>query len=174
MVVVLVVACLRIFRDTEGLFGPVLDDLIKLSPCPTLLVRGAGRGGGLRRVLVPTNGTTAARRAAELAFAIADDSGVIDGLHVVTPTLVGASRDLSAEVTSELEVVGGAMGKTPNTAVRRSETAESGILAYISETDPDLVILGTEVRAGTARLHLGPRVENLVRTAPCPVIVLNG
>lgn len=160
--------------DTEGLFGPVLDDLIKLSPCPTLLVRGAGRGGGLRRVLVPTNGTTAARRAAELAFAIADDSGVIDGLHVVTPTLVGASRDLSAEVTSELEVVGGAMGKTPNTAVRRSETAESGILAYISETDPDLVILGTEVRAGTARLHLGPRVENLVRTAPCPVIVLNG
>lgn len=160
--------------DSDYLFGPPIDDLIKLSPCLTLLVRGVGKSGGLRRILVPTNGTTAARRAAQLAFAIADEEGEIDGLHVVTPTLVGISRDLSAEVTAEMEVVGDAMGKTPRTAVRRNDTAENGILAYITETNPDLLILGTEVRAGTTRLHLGPRVENLVRTAPCPVIVLNG
>lgn len=160
--------------NADNLFGSIIDDLIKLSPCPTLLVRGARRAGGLRRILVPTNGTTAARRAAELAFAIADEESAIDGLHVVTPTLVGATRDVSAEVTAEMEVVGGAMGKMPRTAVRRNETTENGILAFIDETDPDLVILGTEVRAGTARLHLGPRVENLVRMAPCPVIVLNG
>ncbi len=160
--------------DSDSLFGSIIDDLIKLSPCPTLLVRGSGRAGGLRRILVPTNGTTAARRAAELAFAIAEQDSEVDGLHVVTPTLVGATRDVSAEVTAELEAVGGAMGKMPRTAVRRNETTENGILAYIDETDTDLVILGTEVRAGTARLHLGPRVENLVRMAPCPVIVLNG
>lgn len=160
--------------DSNSLFGPLIDDLIKLSPCLTLLVRGVGRSGGLRRILVPTNGTRAARRAAELAFAIADEESEIDGLHVVTPTLVGVSRDLSAEVTAEMEVVGDAMGKAPRTTVRRNDTAESGILAYIAETNPDLLILGTQVRAGTTRLHLGPRVENLVRTAPCPVIVLNG
>jgi nucleotide-binding universal stress UspA family protein len=61
----------------------------------------------------------------------------------------------------------------PHLTVRRHSTAETGILAYIEETDPDLLILGTEVRAGTTRLHLGPRVENLVRLAPCPVVVLN-
>jgi Kef-type K+ transport system membrane component KefB/nucleotide-binding universal stress UspA family protein len=159
--------------DSDNLFGPLIDDLIKLAPCPTLLVRGAAGRTGLRRILVPTNGTVAARRAAELAFAIVDENSEIDGLHVVTPTLVGATRDHSAEVTAELAVVGDAMGKTPHMTVRRHATAETGILAYIAESDPDLVILGTEVRAGTTRLHLGPRVENLVRMAPCPVLVLN-
>lgn len=159
--------------DSDNLFGPLIDDLIKLAPCPTLLVRGAAGRTGLRRILVPTNGTVAARRAAELAFAIVDENSEIDGLHVVTPTLVGATRDHSAEVTAELAVVGDAMGKTPHMTVRRHATAETGILAYIAEIDPDLLILGTEVRAGTTRLHLGPRVENLVRMAPCPVLVLN-
>ena len=73
-----------------------------------------------------------------------------------------------------MEVVADAMGKTPQITVRHSDTAENGILDYIAEIEPNLLILGTEVRAGSTRLHLGPRVENLVRTAPCPVIVLNG
>ena len=127
----------------------------------------------LGRILVPSNGTLAARRAAELAFAVADEDSEIDGLHVVTPTLVGATRDHSADVTAELEGVGDAMGKSSHMTVRRHATAETGILSYIAEVDPDLLILGTEVRAGTTRLHLGPRVENLVRMAPCPVVVLN-
>lgn len=160
-------------EGADNLFSPLIDDLIKLSPCPTLLARGVARDERMARILVPTNGTAAARRAAELAFAIADEDTEIDGLHVVTPSLVGASRDHSAEVTAELEVVGVAMGKTPHTVVRRHDSAEGGILAYIGETDPDLLILGTEVRAGTTRLHLGPRVESLVRTAACPVVVLN-
>ena len=159
---------------SDNLFGPMIDDLVKLSPCPTLLVRSSTHEGGLRRILVPTNGTAASRRAAELAFAIADDSTEVEGLHVVTPSMVGASRELSAEVTAELEVVGDSMGKTPQTQVRHNETAEAGILSFIYEAEPDLLILGTEVRAGTTRLHLGSRVESLVLSAPCPVVVLNG
>jgi Kef-type K+ transport system membrane component KefB len=158
---------------SDNLFGPLIDDLIKLSPCPTILVRGVERREGLGRILVPSNGTLAARHAAELGFAIAEEGSEIDGIYVVTPTLVGATRDHSAEVTAELEVVGGAMGKVPHMTVRHHSSAETGILAYIEETNPDLLILGTEVRAGTTRLHLGPRVENLVRLAPCPVVVLN-
>jgi Kef-type K+ transport system membrane component KefB/nucleotide-binding universal stress UspA family protein len=160
-------------QEAENLFGPLIDDLIKLSPCPTILVRGVERREGLGRILVPSNGTLAARHAAELGFAIAEEDSEIDGIYVVTPTLVGATRDHSAEVTAELEIVGGAMGRVPHVTVRRDTSAETGILAYIEETDPDLLILGTEVRAGTTRLHLGPRVENLVRLAPCPVVVLN-
>jgi Kef-type K+ transport system membrane component KefB/nucleotide-binding universal stress UspA family protein len=169
----LVLGAPSIGAESDSLFGPLIDDLTKLSPCPTILVRGVEREEGLSRILVPSNGTVAARRAAELAFAIADENSQIDGLHVVTPTLVGATRDHSAEVTAELAVVGDAMGKTPHMTVRHHATAETGILAYIGEIDPDLLILGTEVRAGTTRLHLGPRVENLVRLAPCPVVVLN-
>lgn len=159
--------------NPDSLFGPLIDDLMKLSPCPTLLVSGVARADHLRRILVPTNGTQAARRAAELAFAIAEEGTGVDGLHVVTPSTVRSHRDLAGEVTAELEVVGDALGKTPRTRVRRHTTAEQGILAYVEEIDPDLLILGTGVRAGTTRLHLGPRVETLVRMAPCPVVVLN-
>jgi nucleotide-binding universal stress UspA family protein len=50
---------------------------------------------------------------------------------------------------------------------------ELGILTVVREVSADLLILGTSVRSGTRRLHLGPRVENLVTHAPCPVVILN-
>lgn len=159
--------------ESDSLFGPMIDDLVKLSPCPTLLVRGAGSEDRLRRILVPTNGTRAARRAAELAFAIASPDTEVDGLHVVTPSLVDMRGDVTGEITAELETVGGALGRTSRIEVRHHPSAEEGILSFIDETQPDLLILGTEVRAGTARLHLGPRVERLVRDATCPVVVVN-
>lgn len=159
--------------EMESLFGSLLDDLVKLSPCPTLLVRGEGKEDAMERILVPTNGTQAARRAAELAFAIAGPETEVAGLHVVTPSVLGGHRGVAAEITAELEVVGGALGKIPHTQVRHDITADAGILAYVEEVEPDLLILGTGVRAGTTRLHLGPRVERLVREAPCPVVVLN-
>lgn len=169
----LVLGTPTVAHPSDGLFGSLIDDLVKLSPCPTLLVRGTTTDEGLRRILVPTNGTSAARRAAELAFAIATEQTEVEGLHVITPSRLGTSREDAAEVTAELEVVGDAMGKTPRTRVRHHESAEGGILAYIDEIKPDLLILGTEVRAGTTRLHLGPRVESLVRSANCPVVIIN-
>ncbi len=37
----------------------------------------------------------------------------------------------------------------------------------------DLILLGTDLRPASGRLFLGPRVERLLRSAPCPVIVVN-
>lgn len=163
----------RIGTESDSLFGSLIDDLVKLSPCPTLLVRGVESEKGLRRILVPTNGTQAARRAAELAFAIAGADTEVEGLHIVTPSLIGSQREMTSDVTAELEEVGQALGKTPRTWVRHDSSAESGILAFVEERMPDLMILGTQVRAGTTRLHLGPGVDRLVTEAPCPVLVLN-
>jgi Kef-type K+ transport system membrane component KefB len=160
---------------TEELFGQPIDDLVKLSPCPTLIVRGVGEtlDWQPRRILVPTNGTRAARRAAELAFALAGEDADIEGLHVVTTTTVRTRDDLAMDITAELEEMAGALGQYSPTRIRHHDTAEQGILSYLAETKPDLMVLGTGVRAGTARLHLGPRVEYLVRYAPCAVIVIN-
>ena len=161
-----------------SLFGPVIDDLVKLAPCATLIVRG-GEGAGSEwkpnRMLVPTNGTQSAHRAAEMAFAIAKRGDEVNLIHVVTTAYGRPSRDtLGAEVTAELEVVGQAMGQAAyTTEVRRAIDAETGILEAVEETRPDLLVLGTSVRAGSTRLHLGPRVERLVRHAPCPVIIVN-
>lgn len=160
----------------DRLFGPVIDDLVKLSPCPTLLVRGVASSHEWdpRRILVPTNGTQASRRSTELAFAVAGEEADVTGLHLTVANdrlLVGAG--LATDVTAELEKIGGALGYDTSTYVRRADDVETGIMAAIAEFSPDLLILGTEVRAGTTRLHLGPRVDYLVRHAPCPVVVLN-
>jgi Kef-type K+ transport system membrane component KefB len=161
---------------SANLFGPVIDELVKLSPCPTVIVRGVASDPDWNpeRVLVPTNGTQSSRRAAELAFAIASDSDAIDAIHVVTPTGGRSGRtDLAPEVTAELETVGAALGHVARAHIRRSDDAETGILRAVDEFQPDLLVLGTGVRAGTTRLHFGPRVEHLVRYAPCPVMIVN-
>lgn len=159
-----------------GLFGETVDDLVKLAPCPTMLVRGVtlDEDWQARQVLVPVNGTAASRRAADLAFAMAAREAEMTGIHIVTPTpAVPPRTDLAVDVTAELEKIGLALGHQARTHIRRAPEPETGILAAVDEFRPDLLVLGTSVRAGTARLHLGPRVEFLVRHAPCPVVVVN-
>lgn len=159
-----------------GLFGDVLDELVKLSPCPTVLVRGVTHDDDWRpqRTLVPANGTAASQRAADLAFAMAPPGVEMIGVHIITPVPGRPSRgDLAVDITAEMERVGIALGHTATTHIRRAPDPETGILRAIDEFEPDLLVLGTSVRAGSTRLHLGPRVEHLARHAPCPVVIVN-
>ncbi|HJR92932.1 MAG TPA: cation:proton antiporter [Acidimicrobiia bacterium] len=160
----------------ESIFGRTIDDLVKLSPCPTMLVRGVAtdEAWAPRRILVPTNGTQSSRRATELAFAVAGDEAEVTGIHIVSTNPGRPSRgDLAVDVTAELERVGLALGHAADTKVRRAVDPETGVLEAVEEFRADLLVLGTSVRAGTARLYLGPRVEYLARHAPCPVVIVN-
>ena len=160
----------------DSVFGPVIDDLIKLSKTPTLVVRGENVAADWSptRIVVPANASTSARNAADLAFAIAGSDAVVTGVHVVTPTrLAGMRPNIALDVTADFEIVATRMGQHAQTEVREAEDVETGILDAIDELEADLLVLGTSVRAGTTRLHLGPRVEYLTRLAPCPVVILN-
>lgn len=161
--------------SSGNLFGPIIDDLIKLAQCPTLVIRGhdVTDDWAPENILVPTNGTASARHAADLAFAVAGFHARVIGVHVVTPTRVGGRTDLATDITNELALVGSRLDRQTTTDVREAADVESGILAAIEETGADLLVLGTNVRAGTTRLRVGPRVEYLARHAPCPVLILN-
>ncbi len=50
---------------------------------------------------------------------------------------------------------------------------EPAILETARRDEVDLILLGTDLRPASGRLFLGPRVERLLRSAPCPVIVVN-
>lgn len=159
-----------------GMFGPVIDDLIKLSKTPTLVVKGENvpEDWVPSRILVPANASTSSKNAADLAFAIAGTDAVVTGVHVVTPSrLSGMRPNIALDVTAEFEIVATRMGQNAETEVREAEDVETGILDALEEFDADLLVLGTSVRAGTSHLHLGPRVEYLTRLAPCPVVILN-
>jgi Kef-type K+ transport system membrane component KefB len=160
----------------DGMFGPIIDDLIKLSKTPTLVVKGENVPDGWvpNRILVPANASTSSKNAADLAFAIAGSDAVVTGVHVVTPSrLSGMRPNIALDVTAEFEIVATRMGQNAETEVREAEDVESGILEAVEEFEADLLVLGTSVRAGTTHLHLGPRVEYLTRLAPCPVVILN-
>jgi Kef-type K+ transport system membrane component KefB len=160
----------------DSVFGSVIDDLIKLSKTPTLVVRGENvpDDWSPTRIVVPANASTSSRNAADLAFAIAGSDALVTGIHVVTPTrLAGMRPSIALDVTADFEIVATRMGQHVQTEVREAEDVETGILDAIEELEADLLVLGTSVRAGTTRLHLGPRVEYLTRLAPCPVVILN-
>ena len=160
----------------NGMFGPVIDDLIKLSKTPTLVVKGENvpQDWAPRRILVPANASNSSKNAADLAFAIAGSDAVVTGVHVVTPSrLSGKQPNIALDVTADFEIVATRMGQHAETEVREAEDVETGILEAVEDFGADLLILGSSVRAGTTHLHLGPRVEYLTRLAPCPVVILN-
>ena len=158
---------------------------MRVSPCPTMVIKSYPMPPDwqLRRILVPTNGTRASRRAAELGFALATDPE-----HEVIVLNV-TSRDASAldadasyfrrQVTSargiveELRRSAKHKGRGRLAEVRVGRNLDKVILDVAKEREIDLIILGTDVRAGSQRLFLGPRVERILNAAPCPVIVMN-
>lgn len=160
--------------DTN-VFGPVLDDLVKLAPCPTLVVKcdDTGVPPPPTKVVVPTDGTSYSLRALDLAIATFGVEATIVAMHVVAPTLSGARSDWAEDLRSELVSRAERLGGSVEVQILEAIDAELEILTVVRETGADLLVLGTSVRSGTRRLHLGPRVENLVTYAPCSVVILN-
>jgi nucleotide-binding universal stress UspA family protein len=128
----------------------------------------------------------AARRAAEVAFAVA--AGVQDadveiltvplrdqGPHRLDPAdrLRKRSLQVAHQIVEGLEQLGHSLGVQTVGAVREGPDPETVILREIALRDHDLLVIGTDVRPGSERLHLGPRVERILLQAPCPVLVLN-
>ncbi len=156
-------------------FGPVIDDLVRMSPCPTVVVHAESLPPLWEpsRILVPSDGSAYARRGLDLALAIAGPATEVRAVHVVTPSLSGLRTLLAEDITAEIEVVSGRLDRVVETTVVEAEDVGSGILQILESSGADLLVMGTGVRAGSARLHLGPRVEFIVRHAPCPVVILN-
>lgn len=172
--------------ETEALFSPLIDYLVRCAPCPTIVVQGhlPTPDWTPRRILVPTNGSFAARRAAQLAYTLAADGlPCVVIVHGLVPDSRGYALDMERQVqrqyaiarqmVDEVAALGTAIGVHVGTAVRQAPDPETAILELARESEIDLIILGTSVRAGTERLNLGQRVEYLLQHAPCPVLVVN-
>jgi Kef-type K+ transport system membrane component KefB/nucleotide-binding universal stress UspA family protein len=174
-------------KNRDNLFSPVIDDLVRMSPCATLVIHANEfpQNWKPEKILIPTNGSMAAKRAAELAFLLASpESSQVLVLNVVVqsqdewPTeFHGASHErqleISRRLTDELKDLGQANKITTTSEIRVGHDPESEILDAAIKGKVDLMIIGTDVRPASERLFLGPKVEKILRNAPCPVIVLN-
>ena len=174
-------------KSSDIVFTPLVDYMVRLSPCPTIVVQGqrVQPDWNPKRILVPTNGSTAASNAAELGFAIAtDEDDEVFIFHVVIDNTNRYFLDMEGEVFEKqlasgkqmvdaLRELGQVQGVRTSADIQTGADPETIILEVARKHNIDLIILGTDVRSGSSRLFLGPRVERILKNAPCPVIVFN-
>lgn len=175
-------------NNFDMLFNPIVDNLVRLSQCPTIVVQSSNVSDDWKpsRILVPTNGSLASKRAAEIAFGIAFDAhDEVHILNVVESKISFASLDIDGtsrerrlifahQVVEELKKLGESLKVNTFTEVEIGEEPDKVILKMSKENDFDLIILGTDIRPGTDKLYLGPRVERILKNSTCPVLVING
>ncbi len=171
---------------SEVLFNPLTDQLVRLAPCPTMIVKGTrvDEHWPPRRILVPTNGSASARAAAEVAFSLAQDEDVeVTLLNIIESEKRGDYRFDSSERSRQrqrsnahqsvesLRLLGEALDVRSETQVRVGGVPEQVILEVAEGYD--LIVLGTGARARLEQVFLGPKVEAILDAARCPVIVVN-
>lgn len=133
--------------------------------------------------MVPTGGTPAAARAAELAFAIAGPETHVLIFHVIDPetatemaigrqSSAAVRREIGQDIVAELSRAGEKAGVKVSTEVVMGGATTANIIERAQDS-VDLVVIGTSVRPGTQRLFLGPKVERLITGSPCSTLILN-
>jgi len=134
------------------------------------------------RILVPTDGSEHARRAAEHAFSIAETLdatvsvlGVADMYEAAGPFDAGGvsqeyvdriAEDSRAHVDDVAEMADG----VPVETHVEVGTPRKAILTFADEHDADLIVVGTHGRSGVRRLVAGSVAEYVVRHADVPVL----
>ncbi|MCC7429996.1 universal stress protein [bacterium] len=162
----------------ELVFNSLINFLVRKSPCLTMIVKGTeiDESWSPKRILVPTNGTTAARQAAEFAFFI---SSAAKNEEVILLNIANIEQNdgerikISNQIVHELSHLGEAFDAKATEKVVVSYQTEQSIISVSENENVDLIILGTHLRAGSAELFLGMKVEFILKNAKCPVIVVN-
>ncbi|HIH71343.1 MAG: hypothetical protein PWP13_851 [Methanothermobacter sp.] len=140
------------------------------------------------KILLPTDGSKQANKAAEHAIWIARESGAeIIALTVMeTSSLVGLPADdliirlremLEEEASRSLEAVKKLVeesGADIKLTLRTDEGSPAdAILRTVEKEGVDLVVMGTSGKHGLDRFLLGSVAEKVVRSAGCPVLVVH-
>ncbi|HYH44152.1 MAG TPA: universal stress protein [Thermoanaerobaculia bacterium] len=182
------------------LLGSTSQRVIQRAHCPVLTVHPEDRGRHrpLATVLLPTDFSEDARRAARAAVSLLGSPGsnasqAAPGspsirlvlLHAFNlpieytaygpiPTSLHYLRDTGAEAETRLAEEAErlrAEGFEVETVAREGDPAEV-IAEEARRCQADLLALGTHGRSGLAHLLLGSTAERVVQHAPCPVLTL--
>ncbi|WP_171052416.1 universal stress protein [Haloterrigena sp. H1] len=167
--------------------GSTTERVLTLADVPVLSVRlGDDRetatAGPYERILIPTDGSDAAERAAETALDVAEKYDAdVHVVYVVDPTpyvledasrsIVGLLKEGGREATETVATMARDRDLSVTTHIRRGEPATE-LLTSASAVDADIVAMGTRGRTvGTGRL-LGSTTARVVRRAPIPVLTV--
>jgi nucleotide-binding universal stress UspA family protein len=147
------------------LLGSLAERTLRTAHVPVLAVREDGAHGAtptVGTVLLATDGSDGAERAADHAIAVAAATGA--RLHALTVGDDGGPAEGAAARAREAGV--------DATAAVRSGRPHEAIREYAEGHGADLVVVGTHGRSGVERVLLGSVAERVLRTATRPVLVV--
>jgi Kef-type K+ transport system membrane component KefB/nucleotide-binding universal stress UspA family protein len=174
-------------KKSQMVFNPMVDNIIRLVSCPSIVVKSGFNSDNWQpiRILVPTNGSMASRRAAQVAFALASNNS--QEVHILK--VIEEKEDIyhldvdggikerqyifAYQVTEELKKLGESLSINTFSEVEVGADTQSVILKMANEKNFDLIVLGTDIRPGSENLYIGPSVESVLNNATCPVLVVN-
>jgi nucleotide-binding universal stress UspA family protein len=161
--------------------GGMAAALLHHATCGVLLHREVPEGYRVRRVLIPTDFSRAARQSADWGLALADLTGAQPYLlHVIARwnNRHGIHQDeLLRLATDELErwrSRGNAMLRRPieQGQVIEAATPAEGILAYAQQKQIDLIVASATGMSAVRAVLLGSNTRKIVRASACPVFVI--
>lgn len=151
-----------------------------------LFSRAPYRCAMLHRLVVPLDGSPCAQHAlsyalrvakaegAELAICSAVDAFAILGRNVERPLdepPVAAAAARAQRLVDDAAAQAAAAGVRASVHVAVGEPAAS-LVAYASQHGADTIVMGTHGQSGFRRLAMGSVAAEVLRSAPCPVVVV--
>ncbi|MBM4059244.1 MAG: universal stress protein, partial [Planctomycetes bacterium] len=133
-----------------------------------------------KTILFPTDFSTASDAALVHAEAIAKQSGCsLLIVHVEEPPLAYGGGELyyglpepnSERIQKMLETVKPRAADVPFEHRLIMGDPAGEVVRIASEADCEMIVMGTHGRTGLTRLLMGSVAEQIVRRAPCPVLV---
>jgi nucleotide-binding universal stress UspA family protein len=190
-------ACALIVMGTRGrkglgrlLMGSVAEQVVRNAPCPVVTVNSPAAeaevstetAAPIRTVLHPTDFSGPCAEAFRVACELAgDQSARLTVLHVAVPPPVAPIGQpmpppLPEEPRGKLEELlrlaqASAAGLQVDYRVEKGDAAPR-IVGIAQETRCDLIVMGTNGRTGLGRALMGSVAEQVLRTAPCPVVTV--
>ncbi|MFB6160685.1 MAG: universal stress protein [Haloferacaceae archaeon] len=134
-------------------------------------------------ILVPTDGSDAARHALRQAIDLATqydarlhalyvkDTSAYTSLEGAGGSVLAAMETEGERAVSEVEDAATDAGVDVVTAVVEG-APHRAIVDYVEDNDVDLVVMGTHGRHGIERYVLGSVTERVVRSSPAPVLTV--
>jgi Kef-type K+ transport system membrane component KefB/nucleotide-binding universal stress UspA family protein len=174
-------------KNSDSLFSPVTDSLVRLSPSPITAVvyaKDIQENWKPKNILVPINGSVASRNAAEFAYFLAGQEDQVTILNIISRDrnywghfiynkTYNVQSVIAHSLVDELVDLGKFYKVSAKGKVRIANDLESEIVNITSSENIDLIVLGTSIKPASERLFLGPTVERIIKSASCPVIILN-
>jgi universal stress protein A len=165
-------------RESKQMKAQVMEDERVVEFVPHIV--------NLQKILVPIDFSAMSKQAFQYALQFAEQFGCeIALLHVVEPESVIAGAlpaiDVFAQpeedtiaAEAELQALAASSRDHPNSVTSKVRTghAPNEINKAAKELDIDLIVIATHGYTNCRHLCIGATAERVVRTAPCPVLVV--